>query len=519
MGIDLTVAGESWSIANIICNLRSGLFSMTKNRILKTALRDTDSGSQPQAEATFNVPGAMAARSLWAAARNANSGQRWQQLFRKKQQKYTSSGDLYETSVTTATSSSKQDSSSSDSVQGMTIFEQAFEQLGSLPDSQLRVHGETVFKCNMLGLSVQGTGPYRQVLTDLCEELQSPGLLFGSPLIANLNSRLDKYAMNSHTMLTNPSAGSRRSLAMLEFLGKLIGIAIRNSSTGTVLPLSFTSVFWKQISRERMTREDLQGVDHYLYDRLEEIVNARNPEEFCIILERLADDELLHFDGNFTARLSCGRQIELVPGGKRIALTFENRKLFARILMRSRLSESRVQMAAVRRGLACIVPMAQLLRLFTWRELEVMVCGEEIVNLKLLREQTRYTGVFEGNEDHRVVQWFWEVLEERDNAGRAEFLKFAWARTRLPLTADEFPRKMELCGDSEKEADSLPHSATCFFRVTISPHITSKAMLKEKLNTSILHGDLDGDDMGSQEVDRSNFEDLLGTEGISVRSP
>ena len=78
---------------------------------------------------------------------------------------------------------------------------------------------------------------------------------------------------------------------------------------------------------------------------------------------------------------------------------------------------------------------------------------------------------------------------------------------------------MELCGDSEKEADSLPHSATCFFRVTISPHITSKAMLKEKLNTSILHGDLDGDDMGSQEVDRSNFEDLLGTEGISVRSP
>ena len=50
----------------------------------------------------------------------------------------------------------------------------------------------------------------------------------------------------------------------------------------------------------------------------------------------------------------------------------------------------------------------------------------KIVNLKLLREQTRYTGVFEGNEDHRVVQWFWEVLEERDNAGRAEFLKVCY---------------------------------------------------------------------------------------------
>ena len=78
---------------------------------------------------------------------------------------------------------------------------------------------------------------------------------------------------------------------------------------------------------------------------------------------------------------------------------------------------------------------------------------------------------------------------------------------------------MELCGDSEKKADSLPHSATCFFRVTISPHVASKGALREKLDISILHGDLDGDDMGSREVDRSNFEELLGKEGISVRSP
>jgi hypothetical protein len=98
-------------------------------------------------------------------------------------------------------------------------------------------------------------------------------------------------------------------------------------------------------------------------------------------------------------------------------------------------------------------------------------------------------------------------------------VQFAWARTRLPLKADDFSRKMELCGDSEKKLDSLPHSATCFFRVTISPHVTSKAMLKEKLDISILHGDLDGDDMGNREVDRSNFEELLGGESISVRSP
>jgi hypothetical protein len=416
--IDLTVAGEPWSIASVICNLRSGIFSDTKKRILKTALRDTDTGLQPRAEATFNVPRAMAARKMWATSRNAAPGQQQQQ----QQQQQLQSG------VEARPSSSEKlyASSSSDSCQGMTIFEQAFDQLGSLPDSHLRIFGETAFKCNMLGLSVEGTGPYRQVLTDMCEELQLPGLLSGSPLISNPNSRLDEHVPHRHTVLTNPSAGSRRSLAMLEFMGKLIGIAIRNSSSGTVLPLCFTNVFWKQISRERMTRKDLQGVDHYLYDRLEEILDARDSAEFDIILERLAEDELLPMDGHFTAQLSCGREIELIPGGRNVALTFQNRKLFASLMMRSRLSESRVQMAAVRRGLAHIVPMAQLLRLFTWRELEVIVCGDENVDLGLLREQTRYSGVFEDNESHRVVQWFWEVLEERDNAGRAEFLKVRW---------------------------------------------------------------------------------------------
>ena len=39
------------------------------------------------------------------------------------------------------------------------------------------------------------------------------------------------------------------------------------------------------------------------------------------------------------------------------------------------------------------------------------------------------------------------------------------------------------------------------------------------LRESRLDGDLDGDDMGNREVDRSNFEELLGGESISVRSP
>ena len=413
--VDLTVAGEEWSIANLICNLRSGLYPETKRRILRTALRDTDSALQAKSEATFNLPRAMAAKKMWMATMKISSRQSSSTHTLHRSGRFDPNISL--------SSNNYHHFNARNSFEGMTIFEQAFEQLGSLPDSHLRIFGEVVFKCKMLGLSVEGTGPYRQILTDICEELQLPGLVSGSPLIKNPNRRLDAHAPNRDTVLTNPSAGSRRSLAMLEFLGKLIGVAIRNSSSNTVLPLQFTNVFWKQISRERMTRKDLRGVDCYLYDRLKEIVNAKDEDEFRTILTNLGDDNLLCLNGFFTAYLSCGREIELVPGGKSVPLTFQNRKIFANLLMRCRLSESRVQMAAVRRGLARIVPMAQLLRLFTWKELEIMVCGEKTVNLRLLKDQTKYSGVFLDNVGHPVIQWFWEILEGYDNEGRADFLK------------------------------------------------------------------------------------------------
>ena len=52
-----------------------------------------------------------------------------------------------------------------------------------------------------------------------------------------------------------------------------------------------------------------------------------------------------------------------------------------------------------------------------------MVCGEKTVSLRLLKDQTKYSGVFLDNLDHPVIKWFWEILEDYDNEGRADFLK------------------------------------------------------------------------------------------------
>ena len=61
----------------------------------------------------------------------------------------------------------------------------------------------------------------------------------------------------------------------------------------------------------------------------------------------------------FTTRLSCGRRIELLPGGATMPLTWSNRMLYTTLLRRARLAESRVQMSRIRLG-ACLELVMEL---------------------------------------------------------------------------------------------------------------------------------------------------------------
>ena len=51
----------------------------------------------------------------------------------------------------------------------------------------------------------------------------------------------------------------------------------------------------------------------------------------------------------------------------------------------------------------------------------------------------------EEGSSHQVVQWFWEIMENKfNNQERSKFLMFAWGRTRLPLNKKDFTTKMEI---------------------------------------------------------------------------
>jgi hypothetical protein len=51
-----------------------------------------------------------------------------------------------------------------------------------------------------------------------------------------------------------------------------------------------------------------------------------------------------------------------------------------------------------------------VLKLLTWEELSIAVCGRGDFDVKLLQDNTRYEADY--SAQHRVVKDFWEVLAE-----------------------------------------------------------------------------------------------------------
>ena len=160
---------------------------------------------------------------------------------------------------------------------------------------------------------------------------------------------------------------------------------------------------------------------------------------------------------------------------------FAQRAEFVQLAVAARLGESAAQAAALARGFFAVVP-APLMRLFTWQECELLVCGSPTVDVNLLRKYTLYRSL-SGNEPH--IKFFWEVLTEMSDAMRAQFLRFAWGRQRMPPESELAAEHMKIFPlESDSPDQHFPHAETCFFNIRI-PAYSSKAVLRERLEYAI----------------------------------
>lgn len=267
-----------------------------------------------------------------------------------------------------------------------------------------------VWKVKFIGESVDDCGGgYSESIAEMCDELQNGSV----PLLIQTPNGREDTGVNRDCFILNPTAISPIHINMFRFLGALMGIAIR---TGSPINLSLAPPVWKQIVGMPLTISDLSETDS---DYVQGLLYIRdNPEAFLGI--------------EFTTPSSNGKEVCLHPTWSH--LTMENCQEYVRLATHMRLHEFDQQVAAIREGMAKVVPVP-LLSLFTGSELETMVCGSREISITLLKSVTTYKSI---EPTAPLVRWFWEVMENFNQAERSLFLRFVWGRTRLPRTAADF---------------------------------------------------------------------------------
>ncbi|KAE8617141.1 hypothetical protein XENTR_v10008991 [Xenopus tropicalis] len=307
------------------------------------------------------------------------------------------------------------------------IFVQIARQVVKLNASDLRLPSRA-WKVKLVGEGADDAGGvFDDTITEMCQELETGvvDLLIPSP------NATAEVGYNRDRFLLNPSSGLDEHLMQFKFLGILMGVAIR---TKKPLDLHLAPLVWKQLCCIPLTLEDLEEVDLLYVQTLNSILHI---EDSGITEENF--HEMIPLD-SFVGQSADGKMVPIIPGGNSIPLTFSNRKEYVDRAIDYRLHEMDRQVAAVREGMSWIIPVP-LLSLLTARQLEQMVCGMPEISVDVLKKVVRYREV---DEQHQLVQWFWQTLEEFSNEERVLFMRFVSGRSRLPANTADISQRFQI---------------------------------------------------------------------------
>jgi len=403
-----------------------------------------------------------------------------------------------------------------------TFFGQAFEKLHPMPTERLRHTGQ-LWNAIMAGFRAHDAGgPYRESFALFCSDIQSGKL----PLLLQSPNNLQNVATDRGSWLPNPAATSRLQLQMFQFLGKLMGIAIRNKE---YLPLSLAPIVWAKLVGSPVTTGVLQRshyslvqaaakvVGYHIETPAAEAVSGGAASESATLppppsLQRIVSRGGSSSGGltpeNFKDALCLtfehvgldGKTYELFPGGEDVEVGFEDRARYAALRLNFAMQEFDKQIDAIRAGLAEIVP-TRILFTLRWDTLCTLTCGIPEVDLQLLKDATVYKRWSAGSP---AVKAFWGAMERMSNAERSQFLRFVWGRSRLPLTLEEFGSKKFTIQGVDKGDETFPIAHTCFFSLDL-PNYSSVEVAYEKLvyaafNTAAIDGDGTGTASTTQQM-------------------
>ncbi|CAK7262965.1 NEDD4 E3 ubiquitin-protein ligase [Sporothrix epigloea] len=271
-------------------------------------------------------------------------------------------------------------------------------------------------------------------------------------------------AHDNYTLQINPHSGiNPEHLNYFKFIGRVVGLAIFHRR---FLDAFFIGALYKMVLGKMVVLADMEGVDADFHRSLQWILDN---DISGGILEQTFSTEDERF-GVLTVE-------DLVPGGRDIEVTNENKKEYVDLMVKWRI-EKRIaeQFQSFKEGFNELIPQ-DLINVFDERELELLIGGIAEIDVDDWKKHTDYRGYTESDE---VIQFFWQTVRSWDGEQKSRLLQFTTGTSRIPvngfkdLQGSDGPRRFTI----EKAGDiiNLPKAHTCFNRLDLPPYKTLETL-------------------------------------------
>jgi E3 ubiquitin-protein ligase HUWE1 len=282
-------------------------------------------------------------------------------------------------------------------------------------------------------------------------------------------------ASDRTTFHPNPlSEVNNEHLLYFQFIGRIIGKALYE---GRVLDCYFSRAVYRRILGKSVSLKDMESLDLDYYKSLvwilENDITDITFETFSVDIDRFGVVETF----------------DLVPDGRNIAVTEENKQEYVRLVVEHRLIKSvEQQLKQFLKGFHDIIP-ADLISIFNEQELELLISGLPEIDVDDWKNNTEYQNY---QPTSPQIQWFWRAVRSFDKEEKAKLLQFVTGTSKVPLNG--FKELEGMNGFAKfnihrdySSKEKLPSSHTCFNQLDL-PEYESYEHLRQQLYTAITAG-------------------------------
>jgi ubiquitin-protein ligase E3 C len=292
-------------------------------------------------------------------------------------------------------------------IQRSKILEDAFQSLGGMSKSAWKntFHIQLVDQFGLPEAGIDGGGLTKEFLTGVCKEAFDPnnGMFMETP---------------ERLLYPSTSADALNNLEIYEFIGRIVGKCLYEN---VLVDVEFAPFFLLRWFGRHAYLDDLPSLDKQIYNGLVFLKQYQGDfEELALTFSNPVQQGQGHHD------------IDLIPNGRNIPVTYQNRLEYVQLVANYRLNVCmHKQATAFVRGLSDLIDVKWLV-MFNQKELQTLVGGAEGKPIDV--EELKRNTILGGYMDHdKTVTMFWEVMKEMKEADKRKVLKFVTSVERPPL--------------------------------------------------------------------------------------